>query len=76
VAPAQGLAALGHWKTVYTRCRRWPQAGVWERLFKALAQDPDCEYVLVDATISKVHADTTSHRGGLRLTPSAAPAAG
>ncbi len=67
---------LGHWKSVYTRFRRWSRAGVWERLFKALSTDPDFEYVLVDATISKVHADATSQKGGLRLTPSAAPAVG
>lgn len=67
---------LGHWKSVYTRFRRWSRAGVWERLFKELSTDPDFEYVLIDATISKVHADATSQKGGLRFTPSAAPAAG
>jgi transposase len=66
---------LGNWKTVYTRFRRWSRAGVWENLFNALRQDPDFEYVLVDATISKVHADATSQKGGLKLSPSAAPEA-
>ena len=65
----------GHWKSVYTRFRRWSRAGVWGRLFKELSADPDFEYVLIDATISKVHADATSQKGGLKLTPSAAPAA-
>lgn len=69
-------AELGHRKTVYTRFRRWSRAGVWERRFKELSSDPDFEYVLIDATISKVHADATSQKGGLRLTPSGAPAAG
>lgn len=67
--------ALGHWESVYTRFRRWSRAGVWENLFKALSADPDFEYVLVDATISKVHADATSQKGGLRLAGSAAPEA-
>lgn len=67
---------LGHWKSVYTRFRRWSRAAVWERLFKEVSTDPDFEYVLIDATISKVHADATSQKGGLKLTPSAAPAAG
>ena len=62
---------LGHWKTTYTRFRRWSRAGVWGSLFKALSQDPDFEYVLVDATICKVHADATSQKGGLKLSPSA-----
>lgn len=67
---------LGHWKSVYTRFRRWSRAGVWERLFKELSTDPDFEYVLIDATISKVHADATSQKGGLKLTASAGPAVG
>ena len=67
---------LGHWKSVYTRFRRWSLAGVWENLFKALSVDPDFEYVLVDATICKVHADATSQKGGLKLSGSDGPRAG
>jgi transposase len=66
---------LGHWKSVYTRFRRWSRAGVWERLFNALKEAPDFEYVLIDATIPKVHADATSQKGGLKLTPSGDPEA-
>ena len=51
---------LGHWKSVYTRFRRWSRAGVWERLFNALKEAADFGYVLIDVTISKVHADATS----------------
>ena len=47
--------------------RRWSHAGVWERLFHAMADTPDFEYVLIDSTISKVHADATGAKGGLRL---------
>ena len=55
---------LGHWKTVDTRFRRWSQVGVWESVFNALRDDPDLEYVLIDPTGSKVHADSTSQKGG------------
>lgn len=58
---------LGHWKSVYTRFRRWSRAGVWKSLFRALSTDPDFEYVLLDATICKVHAGETSQKGGLKL---------
>ncbi len=61
---------LGNWKTVHCRFRRWTLSGVWENLFKALSLDPDFEYVLVDATISKVHPDATSQKGGLEITQS------
>ena len=66
---------LGHWKSVYTRFRRWSRAGVRESLFIALKEAPDVECVLIDATISKVHADANSRKGGLKLTPSDDPAA-
>ena len=66
---------LGNWRTAHCRFRRWTQAGVWENLFKALRQDPDFEYVLVDATICKAHADASGAKGGLKLTQSVAPRA-
>jgi len=67
---------LGNWKTVHCRFRRWTLAGVWENLFKALRQDPDFEYVLIDATICKAHADASGAKGGLRLTRLGARKAG
>jgi len=36
---------FGKWTGVHARFRRWAIAGVWERLFNALADDPDFEYV-------------------------------
>lgn len=67
--------AFGKWTGVHARFRRWAIAGVWERLFNALADDPDFEYVLIDSTICKTHADATGARGGLRLRGSVARAA-
>jgi len=67
---------FGKWTTVHSRFRRWTLSGVWESLFNALADDPDFEYVLIDATISKVHPDAAGAKGGLRLTASAARKAG
>ena len=63
---------FGKWYSVHSRFRRWTLSGVWESLFNTLADDPDFEYVMIDATISKVHADATGAKGGLRLTASAA----
>ena len=40
---------FGKWYSIYTRFWRWAQKGVWERVFKALSDDPDFEYVLIDA---------------------------
>ena len=61
--------------TVYTRFWRWAQKGVWERLFKRLSEDPDFEYVLIDATLVRVHQHGTGAKGGLKIRPSANRAA-
>ncbi|RYY05079.1 MAG: IS5 family transposase [Alphaproteobacteria bacterium] len=55
---------FGKWSGVHARFRRWSHAGVWERLFHAMADTPDFEYVLIDSTISKVHADATGGKRG------------
>ena len=63
---------FGKWTGVHARFRRWSHAGVWERLFHSLADTPDFEYVLIDSTISKVHADAAGAKGGLKLPRSVA----
>lgn len=66
---------FGKWSGVRARFRHWSHSGVWERLFHAMADAPDIEYVLIDSTISKVHADATGTKGGLKLPRSVAPVA-
>jgi hypothetical protein len=61
--------------TVYTRFWRWAQKGVWERIFKDLSADPDFEYVLIDATLVRVHQHGTGAKRGLKIRPSANRAA-
>ena len=67
---------VGDWNATYRRFSRWSQAGVWESLFKALADDPDFEYVIVDATIVRAHQHAAGAKGGLKIRPSGARAAG
>src|SRR3546814_3311871 len=50
---------FGKWTAVHARFRRWSRNGVWEGLFHAMADTPDFEYVMIDSTISKVHADAS-----------------
>ncbi len=66
---------FGLWNSVFRRFRRWAQAGVFERLFRALSGDPDFEYALIDGTIIRVHQHGTGAKGGLVLRPSGARAA-
>jgi transposase len=46
---------LGNWNTVFKRYRDWAKAGVFNRIFDAVSDDPDMEFAMVDATIVKVH---------------------
>ena len=66
---------FGKWTAVHARFRRWSHNGVWEKLYHALVDTPDFEYVLIDSTVSKVHADACGAKGGLKLPRSVARAA-
>jgi putative transposase len=66
----------GNWLTVYTRFWRWAKKGVWERVFKALSDDPDFEYVMIDGTICRVHQHGAGAKGGLKIRPSGVRGAG
>ena len=46
---------FGAWKNIHARFSRWAKSRVWESLFKTLADDPDHEYAIIDATIVRAH---------------------
>lgn len=46
---------LPPWHRIYIRYNRWSHNGVWERIFKAVSDDPDLEYLMVDGSIVRVH---------------------
>jgi transposase len=53
---------FGDGKNVQRRFSRWAGSGIWEALFKALIDDPDNEYAMIDATIVRAH----QHSAGAR----------
>ena len=46
---------FGPGKAVHTRFSGWAKSGVWEKVFKHLAADPDNEYAIIDSTIVRAH---------------------
>jgi putative transposase len=67
--------AFGNWNSVFVRFNRWSHKGIWESLFKVLAEDPDFEQVMIDATIIRAHQHAAGAKGGLKIRRSVARAA-
>jgi len=56
----------GNWKSLHKRFTRWAKAGVWERIFEILTQDPRNEYVMIDSTIVRAHQQAVCGKGGAK----------
>ena len=79
---------FGPWNSVFRRFSRWSRKGVWWRIFTAMSDGKpanaigsreranDFEYLIVDSTIVRAHQHASgAKKGGLRIRPSAVPAA-
>ena len=58
---------FGDFRVVHTRHTRWSQKGVLKKVFKALAEDVDNEYAMIDSTIVRAHQHSA---GAKKKTPS------
>jgi transposase len=58
---------FGEWNSVFRRFSRWSHKGVWQRVFAALSDDPDFEYLIIDSTIVRAHQHASGAKGGLRI---------
>ena len=54
----------GDWKNTHRRFSRWRDKGIWERLLEILIQDPDYEWLMIDASHIKVHPDASGAKEG------------
>ena len=59
--------AFGEWNSVFRRFSRWSRKGVWQRMFDALSDDPDFEYLIIDSTIVRAHQHASGAKGGLKI---------
>lgn len=46
---------FGYWNTVYKRFNAWSASGKWMKIFKALVDQPDLEWLFIDGTYIKAH---------------------
>jgi transposase len=56
--------AFGDWNSVFRRFSRWSSKGVWWRIFEAMSDDPDFEYLIVAPTIVGAHQPTIGAKKG------------
>ena len=64
-APWRDLPAdYGDWKNTHRRFCRWRDKGLWESLLEQLIDDPDFEWLMIDASHVKVHHDGMGAKGG------------
>lgn len=54
---------FGDFRVIHTRFSRWSKRGIWERVFKTLAEDADNEYAMIDATIVRAHQHSSGAAG-------------
>lgn len=59
----------------HQRFSRWCHAGVWERVFAALTDDRDNQYLMIDSAIVRAHQPAASGKGGPKIRRWGAPEA-
>jgi transposase len=61
---------FGPFRKVHTRFSRWARSGVWDQVFKHLAQDADNEYAMIDSTIVRAHQHSAGAlKKGVKIRP-------
>lgn len=53
---------FGPYQTVKRRYYRWIEQGVFERIFEAVSNDPDLEWIAIDATVIRAQAQAAGAR--------------
>ena len=54
----------GKWSTVQRRFCRWRDKGVWEKLLNEIIEEPDYEWLMIDASHVKVHPHASGSKTG------------
>ena len=69
-APWRDLSPdYGKWGSVHQRFIRWRKKGVWEKLLEILIDEPDYEWLMIDAVISKCIPTQRERKAAIRIYP-------
>lgn len=64
-APWRDLPPVyGDWNNTHRRFSRWRDKGIWEKLLEELIDEPDYEWLMIDAAHVKVHLHAAGAEGG------------
>jgi len=70
LAMARSAGSVGKWfHCIYALLALGGQKGVWERIFKALRDDPDFESVLIDGTLVRSTSMAPAQKGDSKIRP-------
>ena len=58
--------AFGDWNSAFRRFSRWSAKGVWWRIFEAMSDNPDFEYLIIDSTVVRAHQHAAGGSARLR----------
>jgi len=57
-------SCYGKWNSIFARFNSWSKSNVWQDLNNYCIEDPDLEYVMIDATIIRAHACASGYKKG------------
>ncbi|GMB10675.1 MAG: IS5 family transposase [Candidatus Improbicoccus devescovinae] len=64
-APCRDLPPqYGKFNAVHRRYKRWCDRGIWDSILAELIDDPDFEWLMIDASHIKIHPHAAGAKGG------------
>lgn len=51
----------GNWNSIFKRFNTWSKKNIWEKMMEFCIEEPDLEYIMIDATIVRSHASAAGY---------------